>query len=780
MGLQGELRADRMGVPELLGKYAANQNKLESGILNCEHVQESSDSSGRFLGRIVKSFDVRFDGNRISKRSHMWGAPNGPDSLMGAIPKEDPHYMSISWDGRIMRRYSTAGRDDPGLMIIVEPETPRPDEALRGENPAAVLMGCYLSPYKRFDAFLREAVESSVRQDTEEINGAQCYVIDAKTKWGDCTIWMDLDHGFNIAKVRIDVVKERGHFFHDKPLVMKRMSFALESVRFKKIDDAWAAVEADWEATRLDPADNLTTTRKHITISDLTLDPDHDELGSFAMDDIKNGAKVLVHPVLHIGYIWKDGELIPKFTRDTIAMIDKTMDEISVEGSVPSALTPDPMSREPGSSDSQNRAVLIEDRSEQQGTPESASQSGAQLSGSPKLNDDAEAVISDHDNQAPPPSASTQEAASTTAAKQDKASQQDSLDSQAPTLPRQHCGLHCVYSTFKLAGKNVEFAELVKPEYLGSQKGSSLSELEKAVRDYGMFAGIATRLTTASLRKSEYPVILHVKSDLGSKKYDHYELFLGAVDGKAKLFNPPEPVRLVPFRDLAPRWDGIGLVVSARPPDVNALFAVERERLMMYAAIGAVLVLGAHMARRRLLALAGALSRRRLLALSAGQCAALGLATILFGIIHHLVNDEGLLANSSATASVQRALGDTFIPKINERDVRRLLAGDAVFVDARFSRDFKRGHIKDAINIPVDANDAERQDAVAEIDRNSEIVVYCQSIGCKFANEVAVKLMAEGFSDICIFRGGWNEWAAKNGDPIEHTSKKQDASKRAG
>lgn len=324
-----------------------------------------------------------------------------------------------------------------------------------------------------------------------------------------------------------------------------------------------------------------------------------------------------------------------------------------------------------------------------------------------------------------------------------------------------HCGLYCLYTTMNLVNKKVDFRELVKPEYIGSRKGSSLAELKKAAEDNGLCAVPVSKLTSQALRNCPHPVILHVKSDTTSREYDHYELFLGTKNGQARLFNPPEPVRLVPFRNLAPRWDGNGLIVSAEQIDLGTIFAPARKRFIMYATITVVVILMVHWARRRWLP-SRDMPRRRLLGLSAAQGAALGIAALLCGMIYHFANDEGFLANVNATAAIQETHTGNFIPKISEKKARKLLDTDTVFVDARFARDFKKDHLEGAINVPVDANDTEYQAATADIAKDARIVVYCQSAGCKFAEKVAIKLMSDGFSNVSIFRGGWHKWVAKS------------------
>ena len=324
-----------------------------------------------------------------------------------------------------------------------------------------------------------------------------------------------------------------------------------------------------------------------------------------------------------------------------------------------------------------------------------------------------------------------------------------------------YCGLYCLYTTMKLAGREIDFTQLVKPEYIGSRKGSFMAELKKAAEDNGLYAVPVGKLTSRVLHNCPHPVILHVKSDVTSKEYDHYELFLGTENGRAKIFNPPEPVRLVPFRELAPRWDGNGLIVSASPIDIGAIFAPARKRVIMYAVVAIAIILALRWA-KRWLPQALLNTRRKLLGLSVAQGAALGIVALLCGLVYHFANDEGFLAHANATASTQQAHQGDFIPKVSEKKVNKLLDTDTVFIDARLARDFEKGHLEGAINLPVNTNDEDRQKTMANITKDAHIVVYCQSTGCKFGETVATKLMSDGFSNVSLFKGGWREWAAKS------------------
>ena len=325
-----------------------------------------------------------------------------------------------------------------------------------------------------------------------------------------------------------------------------------------------------------------------------------------------------------------------------------------------------------------------------------------------------------------------------------------------------YCGVYCLYTVLRLSGRDVDLRKLVRPEYIGSHRGSSLTELRKAAEDNALYAVPVRTMTSRALRSCRDPIILHVKFDVMSKTYNHYELFLGTENGRARMLNPPEPVRSVPFKELVPRWDGNGLIVSAEPIDTGAIFAPARRQFMICAAIAVATVLAVRCARGRL-PHAMSDSHRGLLSVSAIQSAMFGITALLCAVLYHFANDEGLLANAAATTSVQQAHIGNFVPRIGAEKVHKLLGTDTVFIDARYAHDYGGGHLEGARSIPVDTNDMERHTMTASIPEHSRIVVYCQSASCKFAENMALWLKQKGFSDVAIYRGGWADWVARNG-----------------
>jgi len=84
-----------------------------------------------------------------------------------------------------------------------------------------------------------------------------------------------------------------------------------------------------------------------------------------------------------------------------------------------------------------------------------------------------------------------------------------------------------------------------------------------------------------------------------------------------------------------------------------------------------------------------------------------------------------------------------------------------VLVDARRATSFKNGSIRNAINVPVDSSLAHREEVLAKINRNEEIVVFCQSENCEYSDKIARFLKFNGFKKVQIYRNGIREWEDK-------------------
>ena len=333
-------------------------------------------------------------------------------------------------------------------------------------------------------------------------------------------------------------------------------------------------------------------------------------------------------------------------------------------------------------------------------------------------------------------------------------------DSKKNNTGHPHCGLYCLYSIMKIEGQEIDFKNLVKPEYLGSRKGSSLAELEQAAKDFGLNAVPIARLTPEDLKSITYPTILHVKSGYEQKDYDHFVLYMGNKNGKALIFDAPSEPALVEYGSLAPRWDGNALMISSEPLVTSKIAATSRKRLALYAGLAVLGIFAIHFLKRLV---PENLSLRLRLGLSIGQIAGFALIAVFAGLLCHYFDDGCFFANAPAVKGVQKVHAGNFVHKLTPGKMQKVFErGDAVVLDARLKRDYEAGHIDGAISVPINSSDEHYSQVTSALPKDGRIVLYCQSAGCKYAEKIAIRLKEDGFKNLSVFKAGWVEWQKTN------------------
>ena len=126
-----------------------------------------------------------------------------------------------------------------------------------------------------------------------------------------------------------------------------------------------------------------------------------------------------------------------------------------------------------------------------------------------------------------------------------------------------------------------------------------------------------------------------------------------------------------------------------------------------------------------------------------------------------------LVGNWSHRVFSSRAEGD--IPTVPLEDALvKCLSGEALFLDARSRADYQLGHIWGALNLPVHEGDFGRrlQKFSLEVERDKELIVYCDGTGCTLSPELTSILKGLGYRDVKILLNGWTEWIVA-GMPFE-------------
>lgn len=90
----------------------------------------------------------------------------------------------------------------------------------------------------------------------------------------------------------------------------------------------------------------------------------------------------------------------------------------------------------------------------------------------------------------------------------------------------------------------------------------------------------------------------------------------------------------------------------------------------------------------------------------------------------------------------------------------------ATFIDARSNKEFSDGHIPHARNLPYYQLDSYQDAALKDLTADSEIIIYCEGIGCELSFFLGRELKEAGYTNMHIFYGGYPEWK-DSGQPIE-------------
>jgi len=299
---------------ELLDKYAETQDKLQSFIVKFERTpyQASSSLPGQ-LPRIGKGeargfTEYRFDGKRSKYLFRMWGHVGMSPEF---TPKDKAKYGSRLWDGETFFQYGGQEKHKSFPFGSVTQITNFKGRIAEGQklysHARFNLTGYFYGDHERVDSIFRGADTISVRDSTQKIGGSDCYVIDAAGKYGKYTLWIDPAHGYNIAKAISR--KTRGDQWSHGVLKGKaKIYFSLKNVRFEKIDGVWVPVEADTYSSHTWSKGEFWKSSGHIKRTEFILNPDHDALGSFLPDDIRDGAKIsYINGVRTRGYTWRNG-----------------------------------------------------------------------------------------------------------------------------------------------------------------------------------------------------------------------------------------------------------------------------------------------------------------------------------------------------------------------------------------------------------------------------------------------------------------------------------------
>ncbi len=133
-------------------------------------------------------------------------------------------------------------------------------------------------------------------------------------------------------------------------------------------------------------------------------------------------------------------------------------------------------------------------------------------------------------------------------------------------------------------------------------------------------------------------------------------------------------------------------------------------------------------------------------------------AAVVLGFSYTAFTGKGFFGKKNSADTLRVPVMGPAPATISLAEAKSLFdSGQALFVDSRNAFDFRIGHIKSAINIPLNELDS-RPEVIASLPKDKTIVVYCDESECNSSIELAAKLYERGVGGVKIFFGGWQEW----------------------
>jgi len=219
----------------------------------------------------------------------------------------------------------------------------------------------------------------------------------------------------------------------------------------------------------------------------------------------------------------------------------------------------------------------------------------------------------------------------------------------------------------------------------------------------------------------------------------------------------------IPFAELLAKWDGVAIEIS-QEPIMGDLLTVSYSNYLstVLFLLGLLFVLKiCFWSPQKEAFAARTFFQKGKLAFT--QTTVLLGILFTFGILYHAFSSVGFLKNPSAVAEVTRRYYSVDIPEIDIAEVERAAEEETILLyDARYARDYNHGTIPSGVSLSINSSLTERQEILGSTPKSQRIVVFCQSSGCGYADEVAQFLKFNGFENVVIYRGGYREWSQKH------------------
>lgn len=338
--------AEHVTPEQLLERYKANRNALRRHITKGEDLREHRDTAygDEYKLWMLSEFEFRTDGERVDLITNEHFNLQNPEDKASAEQSSEKRKI---WDGEIFSScsYEIAPRRSRASMSKRE-EKKR--DLLAVGYVGSSLDSIFEGDRQPVDLILSQASDIAVRPEMEKVNGTNCYVIDAITPNGKYNLWIDPEHGYNIAKAKVhktgsDILYGKPISQHEAPRVRKGVGydgilpgkrsehfFWLDIIEFQKIGSVWVPIEAVGQVEIRCDDGRIMSGKQHHKRTHIDPNPDFEVIGAF-VPDFPEGTSVYLEYAPSIPFIWKGGKPVPYVDQEFLDIVDKEIEQVKNE-----------------------------------------------------------------------------------------------------------------------------------------------------------------------------------------------------------------------------------------------------------------------------------------------------------------------------------------------------------------------------------------------------------------------------------------------------------------